>query len=433
MSSKINTFDYQYDYLEKFTEIHGNKYDYSKIDFVSANKYVPIICDIHGEFKQRVNRHCSGSGCIKCNNPKTIPLNNKTFKIKAKKIHGNDAYDYSKINYVNNYTEIDIICPIHGLFSQTPKNHLDKRGCPKCHKYFNDIYNNNNNYIKKAYEIHGNNKYDYSLLKIISSNGKVKIICNIHGIFEQIAKVHIGGSGCPKCGKLSWKNKKTLSNEEFIGKSKKIHKDKYDYSKVNYINSITKVIIICPMHGNFLQTPKNHIDNRGCRLCQYCPSCLLFPTRGLLCQYCKPQKENKLYKKTKEFKVVEYLRENIDKEFIHNESIGSDCTKNDRKNTNGHIYPDIRFDCIWFQLIVEIDEHQHRGAGYKCDKRRMYDVITKLGMPCVFIRYNPDNKKSNLKELENKINKYLKYEEKVNSKELKFDDFGYKCEYLFYK
>ena len=62
----------------------------------------------------------------------------------------------------------------------------------------------------------------------------------------------------------------------------------------------------------------------------------------------------------------------------------------------------------------------------------MYDIIAKLGMPCIFIRYNPDNKDSNLKTLEDKINKYLKYEDKINSKELKFDKYGYKCEYLFY-
>ena len=192
------------------------------------------------------------------------------------------------------------------------------------------------------------------------------------------------------------------------------------------------ITIICIKHGKFIKKARNFIEGRGCPKCKYCPNCLLFFTKGVLCQYCKPKKENKLYQKTKEFKAVEYLRENIDKDFIHNESIGSDCTKDDRHNTNGHIYPDIRFDCIWFQLIVEIDEHQHRGAGYKCDKRRMYDIIAKLGMPCIFIRYNPDNKDSNLKTLEDKINKYLKYEDRINSKELKFDKYGYKCEYLFY-
>lgn len=225
---------------------------------------------------------------------------------------------------------------------------------------------------------------------------------------------------------------KYLMKKKNIERTKQKFGNKYDYSKMIYKNQRTKIIIICPKHGKFIIKPSCHIYGNGCIKCLYCPNCLLFRTHGKLCQYCKPQKENKLYQKTKEFKAVEYLRKNIDKDFIHNESIGSDCTKNDKKNTNGHIYPDIRFDCIWFQLIVEIDEHQHRGAGYKCDKRRMYDIIAKLGMPCIFIRYNPDNKESNLKTLENKINKYLKYEENVGSNDIKINKYGYKCEYLFY-
>ena len=73
---------------------------------------------------------------------------------------------------------------------------------------------------------------------------------------------------------------------------------------------------------------------------------------------------------------------------------------NDRnENTNGHLYPDIRFDQPYFQLIVEVDEFKHRGSAYECDKRRMYEIVKQLGMPCVFIRYNPDDKKSNYETL----------------------------------
>ena len=99
--------------------------------------------------------------------------------------------------------------------------------------------------------------------------------------------------------------------------------------------------------------------------------------------------------KTKEMDIVRYLKLNLpDNDFYHNKSVGTECTKNDRENTNGHLFPDIRFDCGRFQLIVEIDEFKHRGADYKCDERRMYDIIAKLGMRCVFIRYNPDAKES---------------------------------------
>tara|TARA_B100000787_G_C16017232_1_gene216886 strand:- start:67 stop:534 length:468 start_codon:yes stop_codon:yes gene_type:complete len=154
----------------------------------------------------------------------------------------------------------------------------------------------------------------------------------------------------------------------------------------------------------------------------------LWRTGGKLCSYCIPQKENKKYQKTKEYKIVKFLRENIDINFIHNKSVGTECTIDDRENTNGHLYPDIRFDCLTFNLIVEIDEFQHRGSNYNCDERRMYDIIAKLGISCVFIRYNPDNKDSNKNNLLKEINKYLEY----NYEEIDFDDYGLNVNYMYY-
>ena len=354
-----------------------------------------------------------------------------TYIENAKKKHGN-KYDYKKTIFIHSKKKVIITCLKHGDFEIRASNHLQGSGCRQCYFSSKNKLEELKNFIEKANIVH-NNKYDYSKVDYKNSKTKVKIICKKnHPIFEQTPSSHILGVKCPQCSVERVSKLNRLTKEQFIEKAINKHGNLYDYSKTNYIDMRSDITIICIKHGKFIKKARNFIEGRGCPKCKYCPNCLLFFTKGVLCQYCKPKKENKLYQKTKEFKAVEYLRENIDKDFIHNESIGSDCTKNDRKNTNGHIYPDIRFDCIWFQLIVEIDEHQHRGAGYKCDKRIMYDIIAKLGMPCIFIRYNPDNKDSNLKTLEDKINKYLKYEDKINSKELKFDKYGYKCEYLFY-
>lgn len=92
------------------------------------------------------------------------------------------------------------------------------------------------------------------------------------------------------------------------------------------------------------------------------------------------------------------------------------------------MYPDIRIDCLSYQLIVEIDEFKHRGSRYSCEEQRMRDIIAKLGQPCVFIRYNPDNKKSNINTLETKMNNYLN----DIVEDIQFDDYGLKTEYLFY-
>jgi len=196
-----------------------------------------------------------------------------------------------------------------------------------------------------------------------------------------------------------------------------IHKDKYDYSSANL--SQTKVIIKCHKHGDFKTTSINHIlKEKGCPMCNRCPSCELYDTGGKLCEYCIPQKDNKLYKKTKEWEVVNFLRKNLpEHNFIHNKSVGSDCT-------NSHLFPDIRFETDKYHVIVEVDEHKHRGSGYKCDEQRMYDIITKLGMPCIFIRYNPNHNESNKDVLLSKIVETLD--------EGEYDDYGFKAHYLYY-
>jgi hypothetical protein len=186
------------------------------------------------------------------------------FLLEAKKIHG-DKYDYSLVNYINNNSKINIICPIHGEFEQTPVKHLNnKQGCPKCSniKTHNSQRKAVKTFIEDAEKIHGN-KYDYSSVNYINNRTKIKIICPTHGEFEQTPNNHLKGKGCLYCGGTS-----KLDTNLFIKKSKEIHGDKYDYSLVKYKESCEKVNIICPEHGVFEQTPNNHLSKKqGCYKC----------------------------------------------------------------------------------------------------------------------------------------------------------------------
>lgn len=120
-------------------------------------------------------------------------------------------------------------------------------------------------FIQKAKAKHGE-KYDYSLVIYKTAKIKIEIICSKHGIFQQRPDNHLWNDGCEKCG---FENKR-LSLDEFIKKSQKIHKLKYDYSKVDYVNNKTKVIIICPKHGEFKQHPDQHINTgTGCPKCTH--------------------------------------------------------------------------------------------------------------------------------------------------------------------
>ena len=249
------------EFIEKAQLIYGDKYDYSLVEYINSRTKVKIICPIHGEFEQTPNSHLTGSSCPVCYEVNRT-MTTQEFIERAKIIHRN-KYDYSKVKYRTSDKTVIIICPEHGEFEQRASAHLFGQGCIKCGntKRGEKMRFSLEEWIEKASKKH-NNKYDYSLVENPKGKTKVKIICPIHGEFEQRADMHIFGRECPKCSDTS---KYTL--EEFIEKASQIHNNKYNYSKVVYEHSQKKVIIICPEHGEFEQQPYSHLLGAGCIKC----------------------------------------------------------------------------------------------------------------------------------------------------------------------
>ena len=121
-------------------------------------------------------------------------------------------------------------------------------------------------FIEKAKKIHGD-KYDYSRVEYHGAFMDVCIICKKHGAFLQKPHNHLGGKGCPECKRETNHRKQAGTKEVFVIKAQKLHGDKYDYSKVEYENAKTKVCIVCPIHGDFWQTPNKHLGGSGCYFC----------------------------------------------------------------------------------------------------------------------------------------------------------------------
>lgn len=192
---------------------------------------------------------------------------NMPFNIqKANEIH-NSQYDYSRVTYVDVYTKIEITCPTHGSFWQSPRVHIySKGGCKQC---ANDRIRGSFD-LNKANEIH-NNKYDYSKVTYVNVDTKVEIICPTHGSFVQTPYHHINRKlGCESCKGTKISNSKHQDVSIFVERAKRVHNDRYDYTQVVYHNSHTKVTIVCAQHGAFKQTPTNHLDNKnGCPQCGY--------------------------------------------------------------------------------------------------------------------------------------------------------------------
>jgi len=243
------------EFIRKSKIKHLDLYDYSLVEYKNCDTKVKIICKNNHIFEQTPKLHLIGNGCIYCSGKKK--LTTEEFIENAIKIH-DYKYDYSLVEYENCDKKVKIICKYHGIFEQTPNNHIsNKNGCPKCH----NLNLTDEEIIDKFNKVH-NFKYDYSLSKFDKSYKKIKIICPEHGIFEQLMYCHTAGQGCKKCA-----NNVRFTNEEFIKISNKIHNFKYDYSLVDYKNYNTKVKIICPIHGVFEQVSNYHMQGAGCKRC----------------------------------------------------------------------------------------------------------------------------------------------------------------------
>lgn len=314
-------------FIEKSKAVHGNKYDYSMVEFDKINSPVKIICPKHGVFEQLPSSHIIGKGCIMCAGSKK--LTNEEFVEKIKPIYGdsydysnlhyvnqstsvvlkckkhgeftstplkllygtgcplckkenkrdyfierankkhNNKYDYSKVDYINNSTKVTIICPIHGDFTVTPNAHLQGTGCQMCslENMRNSKRKSQDDFINQCHDKHGD-VYDYSSIVYKGVNEYINVVCKRHGVFKILAGNFLSGKGCTKCSNERMSRSRLMTNDVFIQKAKCVHGDIYDYSKVDIKKRNSKVIIICPVHGEFEQRYSSHLEGVGCPKCK---------------------------------------------------------------------------------------------------------------------------------------------------------------------
>ena len=251
------------DFIKNAVAVHGKKYNYSKVDYRNSSSKVEIICKTHGPFMQSYEDHVrKKAGCPGCKGGVNGTL--ESFLVKATQVHG-DMYDYSKFVYINSATPGVITCKKHGDFQQRPNNHTHKThpaGCPKCgNKTIAKLKTKTlDTFIEKARQIH-EDRYDYSKSQYTGCDSPILIRCNKHGDFYQTPNNHYAGRGCPACGL-------GISNTgEFIQAAIAVHGERYGYGSAVYVDSQTRVLIECRLHGKFLQLPSNHLSGAGCKKC----------------------------------------------------------------------------------------------------------------------------------------------------------------------
>lgn len=251
----------QDEFISRSKQVHGNKYDYSLVEYVNTKTKVKIVCPTHGVFEQIPKSHLNGHGCPTCGGSK--PLTIDDFIKKSISVHGN-KYDYSQSSYTNLHSKIKIICREHGAFYQNAHVHMAGFGCPMCS---NTARHTTESFIEKAKQVHGD-KYDYSKVNYINACTKIHIVCNTCGNNLYVTpNSHLNGSGCSECARQETNKKLKLPISTWIERSRISHVVLYDYSNVKYNNLFDKVEIVCPIHGAFFQEAKSHMEGQNCPLC----------------------------------------------------------------------------------------------------------------------------------------------------------------------
>lgn len=192
--------------------------------------------------------------------------------IKIAKEKHNNKYDYSLVKYIGAKIKVKIICPEHGIFEQDLYKHsIMSYSCKQCsQKIISDKQRTGlNEFIKKAKETHGD-MYNYDNVQYTNNKKKVNIYCNKHKKnFLQSPDKHVNSKqGCPTCKYDKIAKTNTKVNEHFLLELKKIHGNKYDFSKVHYEGAHDKVTIICKLHGEFYMTPTHLLSRKECAKCK---------------------------------------------------------------------------------------------------------------------------------------------------------------------
>lgn len=254
-------------FIEEASRVHKGKFDYSKVVYKGTYPKIEVLCPIHGSFWVHAGNHINGTGCPKCSGK--YRKTQQEFITEVEQKFGKEKFDLSKVVYKNADTKITVGCKEHGFFQITPYSLLQGHGCPKCRyiKMANTRKYPADRFFKKAQEKWGT-LFDYSKSNYVDMNTKIEIRCTKHNhIFLQTPARHLEGLGCIHCQTEKYIKSRTMTTEDFISKARKIHKDRFDYSKTQYFHYKKKLIITCPKHGDFWQLPVDHLHGAGCPKC----------------------------------------------------------------------------------------------------------------------------------------------------------------------
>lgn len=370
--TKDKVQDRQQTFIDKVKAMYGDVYDFSKVKYEGREKHVTIICKKHGEFSIKPRTILRGNhgkrphGCPICegiSRPTRPKMTSEVFLAKMKELYG-DSLIFLLPDTFKDTGSVTAICYKHGEIRHQVSYWLSGRGCDYCngHKIYGPEF------VELAKAVHGD-KYDYSQTEEPSrKNSMLTIICPKHGPFKQMAWLHLSGCGCPEC--VGYPNKKTKEQreKEFIQKARDLFGDKFDYSKVHYVNNDTNVTLICKEHHiEFETSPDTHLRGSGA-----CPMC----TRSI--------GEAKIYGYLSRHKIEFFTQHKIE----HNNPL---CKRQ---------YLVVDFYIPEYKVVIEYNGKQHyqhveffHSDGFTLEDQKirdntLLDILTSKGIRLLTIKYN---------------------------------------------
>ena len=245
---------------------HRPEYDYSETEYIGIKTEIKVRCKEHGEFKIVPKNLLRGGGCSKCKTNTELEKLQKDFIKKANSKY--PQYDYSKVQYKNYKTKVEIICKEHGSFKVGVSSFLKNGKCPKCFlQESKDRYSKPlKTFLEDVEKIHP--QYDYSKVDYKNCRTKVEIICKEHGSFFSIPSSLLQGCGCPECGKIKSFKAQGLDKDIYLERVYKKHGNKIKVFEDTYVNKKSSIKIECPNHG-ILEINANQLikSEYGCPKC----------------------------------------------------------------------------------------------------------------------------------------------------------------------
>lgn len=258
-------------FIEKAIAVHGDKFDYSLLpDEFKTKEKIPVLCKEHGVFYITTGNHLSNKrGCPTCGNINRSINNRKSLEQYKEIINNkfpNIVIDFGE--YVDYLSTVKTHCDTHGWESKIFRDLLKNTyPCNQCATINRGIKRRKGleEFLEKSEKAHGD-AYDYSLVDFVSFSSPVKIICRLHGEFEQTPTVHIKGHGCKKC------------SNDYVGSLRRKELEKLPHIFFNdpnvtpdfdtYIKSGSVMKFTCKYHGDFYRKPSSKV--KGKSLCQRC-------------------------------------------------------------------------------------------------------------------------------------------------------------------